>query len=288
MMKQWMRALKQLHALTRQAPAYARHIAYPGHRAFIHDVMAEGRRKNIINLLLEVDVTVLKQTVEQANAEEPGRLSLTACIAFAFAQAIDADKGMHAYRDGGKRTILFEEIDIAVMVEREIDGAMLPVPFILRHAASKHATAIREELHQAQETAIGTTGPMSALDRAFFSLPLFLRKIIWIFIRRDPQLFKQLIGTVGLTSMGMHGSGSAVCIPITPMTLTLSIGTIGKRLKLMDKVVEREILQLNLGADHDLIDGVPLMRFAENLKNRLEDFSLAADQLPTNPSDLKT
>ena len=55
------------------------------------------------------------------------------------------------------------------------------------------------------------------------------------------------------------------------MTLTLSIGAICLQPAFADGVlVEREFLQLNLSADHDIIDGAPLMRFAAALKKNLE------------------
>jgi pyruvate/2-oxoglutarate dehydrogenase complex dihydrolipoamide acyltransferase (E2) component len=68
----------------------------------------------------------------------------------------------------------------------------------------------------------------------------------------------------------MHTSGSAVVVPITPMTLTLSIGSIEKKLFLEDgQVVKRDVVHLNLSADHDLIDGAPLMRFVDRFKKEL-------------------
>ena len=51
----------------------------------------------------------------------------------------------------------------------------------------------------------------------------------------------------------------------------LSIGSISTQLVLENGCpVEREIIHLNLGADHDLIDGAPLMRFAERFRKKLE------------------
>ena len=113
-------------------------------------------------------------------------------------------------------------------------------------------------------------GPMSALELQFFLLPRPLRKALWFFIRRNPYWFKDLAGTTVVTSMGMYASGATVVIPITPMTLSLSIGAIEKSLALQDgQIVEREIIHLILSADHEIIDGAPLMRFAERLKTIL-------------------
>ena len=93
---------------------------------------------------------------------------------------------------------------------------------------------------------------------------------MWFLIRRKPYWFKDVAGTAGVTSMGMYTSGAAVGVPITPMTLTLTIGTIEKKLALRDgQAVERDVVHLNLSVDHDVVDGAPLMRFAERFRQEL-------------------
>lgn len=263
--------LPQLLKLFREPPAPGTYQAYPKLRNFILDVMAEGRRKNIINLLFEADVTLARQQLARHGEETGERISLTTFIAKSLACAIDEDKFMHGYRQGKSKLVLFDEVDLAVMVERDIQDGKLPVAQIVRSANSKSMNEINNELQAAKVSPLGENGPLSALETFFFELPFCVRKIVWFFIRRDPYLFKQLAGTVGITSMGMHVSGQAVLIPITPMTLTLSIGSIGTKLVLENGIpAEREIIQLNLGADHDIIDGAPLVRFSDRLKKKLE------------------
>ena len=114
---------------------------------------------------------------------------------------------------------------------------------------------------------------MNALETQFFLLPRFLRKAVWFVIRRNPYWFKDVAGTAAVTSLGMYASGSAAGIPITPMTLTLTIGTIEKKPALEDigQLVEREVVHLVLSVDHDVVDGAPLMRFTERFKQLLRD-----------------
>jgi pyruvate/2-oxoglutarate dehydrogenase complex dihydrolipoamide acyltransferase (E2) component len=101
-------------------------------------------------------------------------------------------------------------------------------------------------------------------------LPAALRKPLWFYVRRNPYWFKDMAGTVAVTSMGMYTSGSAVVIPITPMTLTLSIGSIDKRLVLREgQVSERDVINLNVNVDHAVVDGAPLMRFVHRFKELL-------------------
>lgn len=272
--------LSQLLALIKQPPAEATYRPYPRLRNFILDVMAEGRRKHTINLLFEADIHAARSLIAQYETQYGERISITTYLAKSLAHALNADKSMQAYRLGRSKLVMFEDIDLAIMVERELDDATIPVPLIVRAANRKSISVIQHELRAAKSTPLGENGLMSALEQQFFALPRMLRKFIWFFIRRDPYLFKQLAGTVGITSMGMHVDGPAVVIPITPMTLTLSIGAIHSRLMLVDGCpVEHEYIQMNLGVDHDIIDGAPLMRFAERFKQIL----LSGDAL-TSPT----
>jgi pyruvate/2-oxoglutarate dehydrogenase complex dihydrolipoamide acyltransferase (E2) component len=264
--------LLQLISLVRQPRPPGAHQPYPKLRNFILDLMAEGRRRNTVNLLFEADLGPVRRHLARHKAATGERISVTAYIAKSLACAIDENKSMHAYRHGKSRLIVFDEIDLAFMVERDVDGGMMPVTLIVRAANRKHSAEIHQELQAAKTAPLGENGPLSALEKQFFELPAPLRKIAWFFIRRDPILFKQLAGTVGITSLGMHAGGPAIGIPITPMTLTLSIGSPGKKLVLENGCpVECEYIQLNLGANHDIVDGAPLMRFADRFRTMLEE-----------------
>jgi len=266
------KVITQLIALIKQQPSAATHRSYPKLRNFILDIMAEGRRKNIINLLFETELAPIRQHITNYATQHSERITLTSYISKAFACAIDEDKSIQGYRQGKSKLVIFDEVDLSVMIEREIDGHTMPVTLIVRAGNRKSISEISQEIRRAKTAVIGDTGPMNALDKQFFELPRLLRKIIWFEMRRDPHLFKQLAGTVGVTSMGMHASGPAVILPITPMTLTLSIGAIHKKLVLENGLaVERDFIQMNLGADHDIIDGAPLMRFSDRFKRKLLD-----------------
>jgi len=257
--------------LWQQPPAAGTVFLFPRIRNAILDGMVEGRRKNIINLVLKVDITVLLQELDRLQLPVDSRPSLTACIGWVFARTIDQDRSLQAYRLGGKKMVVFDEVDVAMMVEREIDGHQLPIVHIIRAANRKGLAEIDQSLRWAKTAPLGSHGPLSKLKYRFFTLPTVLRRLVWWYLRRDPYLFKQLAGTVGITSMGMHLHGPGVVLPITPMSLTLSIGSVEQGWQVIEEtLVRRQFLHLNLGADHDVIDGAPLMRFAERFRVALE------------------
>lgn len=263
--------LVRILRLGRQPSAPAVERPYPKLRNAVLDILAEGRRKNIINLLIEADVTTLRTQLASHNEAGDHHLSLTACIAHLFACAVDQDRTMQAYRLGTSKMVVFDEVDLALMVERELAGQRMPMVHIIRAANQKDVQQMQQEITMAKTAPLGSGGLLSCLEQRFFEFPLLLRRVVWWVIRRDPHLFKRFAGTVGVTSLGMHAHGSAVVVPITPMTLTLSIGSIEKKPFIKDGLlVEREVIRFNLGADHDLIDGAPLMRFGERFRKMVE------------------
>ena len=265
MLSQLIDQLKMPHAPGQTQP-------YPRLRNFLLDALAEGKRKHIAHVMLEADIGGIKERLAERRQRGEAPVSMTSYIAKSFASAIETDKRMQAYRLGQSRLVVFDDVDFAFMIEREWKDEPIPVFYIVRAAQQKSASDIHRELQTARETPLGTDGPMNALEMQFFLLPRFLRKAVWFVIRHNPYWFKDVAGTAAVTSMGMYTAGAAVGIPITPMTLTLTIGTIEKKPALHDgQLVERDVVHLVLSVDHDIVDGAPLMRFAERLKQLLRD-----------------
>jgi pyruvate/2-oxoglutarate dehydrogenase complex dihydrolipoamide acyltransferase (E2) component len=264
--------LSQLIDQLKMPHAPGKTVPYPRLRNFLQDALAEGKRKHIAHVMLEADIGGIKERLAERRQRGQEPISMTSYIAKSFACAIETDRRMQAYRLGKSRLVVFDDIDLAFMIEREWGGEPIPIFTILRAAQQKSAPDIHRALQAARDTPLGADGPMNALEMQFFLLPRFLRKAVWFVIRRNPYWFKDVAGTAAVTSMGMYTSGAAVGVPITPMTLTLTIGTIEKKPALQDgQLIERDVVHLCLSVDHDIVDGAPLMRFAERFKQMLRD-----------------
>lgn len=246
-------------------------------RNFILDVMREGKKNSTIYANIEIDISEPLQKINSLKKTNNKSISLTAYLSRCLSIAINKNRIMHAIRKN-KDLIIYDEIDIAFMIEREVDGALQPVNYIIRGTNKKSTLEIQEELRTASKAPIGKSHAMNKYEYHFWKSPNFLRKLVWFVIRRSPKLKKTFVGTVGLTSMGMFGSGNINIYPITPMTLTLSVGTIEKKLiKINGEIKERNILHTVLCANHDIIDGAPLIRFSELFKKIVQE----ASELPT-------
>ncbi|MFN3655981.1 MAG: 2-oxo acid dehydrogenase subunit E2 [Pseudolabrys sp.] len=278
-------AWSQLIGLSRSPEPTAEIRRYPPLRNFVADILAEGRRKKIAHITFEADISGIRERLAEYRRQTGEAVSITSYIAKSYACALAENTRMQAYRLGRSRLISFDDVDLAFMVERDADGEPQPVFYIVRAAQKKTAQEIHKELQVAKQVPLGTTGPISALELQFFLLPRFVRRIVWFFIRRNPYWFKSVAGTAGLTSFGMHTSGAAIGLPITPMTLTLTVGAIEKKLALHDgAVVEREVIHMNISMDHDIIDGAPSMRFANRLKEILQLGTALAPAPPAQES----
>lgn len=78
----------------------------------------------------------------------------------------------------------------------------------------------------------------------------------------------------------MFGKGSGWGIPLNDHTVDLTLGGIVEKPGIVDgQTAVREYLCLTLSLNHALIDGAPAARFAEQLKDLIENgYGLSTDE----------
>src|SRR5438128_2228565 len=91
-------------------------------------------RRHTMHALVEVDVTDTRQAIREYRTRAGAPLSLTAFLIACLARAIDEDKAMQAYRLGRRQLVLFADVDVTTLVERDVEGHKIPVPLIIRAA----------------------------------------------------------------------------------------------------------------------------------------------------------
>jgi pyruvate/2-oxoglutarate dehydrogenase complex dihydrolipoamide acyltransferase (E2) component len=230
-----------------------------------------------MHALLEVDVTDACQSIRAYRSEAGEPLSFTAFVVWCVAQAVDADKRMHAYRKGWSRLILFDDVDVAVIVERPVEGQRVPVPYVIRGANRKEPAAIHREIRMAQqEEAPQALGGARWLP-LWLLLPGFLRRFAWRALLGNP-CWRKITGTVLVTAVGMFGQGTGWGIPLAIHALCVTVGGIARKPGVVcsgaggreERIEVREFVSLTLSIDHDVIDGAPAARFAARLKELIE------------------
>jgi len=244
-------------------------IPFPADRKVIVDGLRYGARRHLVYGLVELDVTGPRELIRRHKAQTGESLSFTAYIATCFALAVAANPSVQAYRNWRNQLIIFDDVDVVVMIETEVGGVALP--HIVRNANRKTFRQIHDEVRlvQAGPQSSPQTGGLISLGSR---LPRFIRDLFYWFIRRDPHQFKKIGGTVIVTAVGMFAHGNGWGLGVLPYhTLGLLIGGIGQKPGAMDGRIElREYLSLTITFDHDIVDGAPAARFAQRLKELIE------------------
>jgi pyruvate/2-oxoglutarate dehydrogenase complex dihydrolipoamide acyltransferase (E2) component len=232
------------------------------------DLLTATKRKNIIHGLVEIDVTNAHRMLRQREAAGED-LSFTAFLIHAVARAIDEDRIMHAYRRRG-RLILFDEVDVNAQVEAAVSGQRIVQSLLIRSANHKSVEQLSSEIRAGQHhNAQSERRYRGAL--AFLSLPRPVRALAWRFVLGNPEWFKRLGGTVGISSVGMFGPAGGWGIPIAPPTLMITVGGIATKPRYVDgQLLARELLDLTISVDHEVVDGAPAARFARRLAELVE------------------
>lgn len=79
------------------------------------------------------------------------------------------------------------------------------------------------------------------------------------------------MGNVSVTSLGMIGSANGWFIPVSVHPISFGIGKVTKKpVVINDRVEIREILNMTVLMDHDIVDGAPMARFISDLSGRIE------------------
>lgn len=80
------------------------------------------------------------------------------------------------------------------------------------------------------------------------------------------------MGNVAFTSIGMMGKVNGWFIPISVHPICFGISSIIKKPSVIDDRIEiREILNMSILFDHDVIDGAPMARFIIDLSKNIEN-----------------
>jgi pyruvate/2-oxoglutarate dehydrogenase complex dihydrolipoamide acyltransferase (E2) component len=247
-------------------------VPYSKLRRVMAITLHSAQRKPMIHGLIEVDVSRAREFLREHKARTGESLSFTAFIITCLAQAVDENKSVHAYRKGSKHLVMFDEVDVATMIEREMAGQKQPIVYIIRAANKKTFREIHHEIRAAQMEAVEQAWE-GLKDFGWLPLVVFrgLWPIFWWMMGRSPQMQKKYGGTVGVTAVGMFGKGTGWGIPITERTLDLTLGGIAEKPGVVDgQIAVREYLSMTLSFNHDLIDGAPAARFTQRLKELIE------------------
>lgn len=244
-------------------------LPYPRIRQLMVDGGRLGLQKHTIHGLVEFDVTEARSILRRQMGETGEKLSFSAFILACLGQAIEADKQLHAYRNWRNQLVIFDEVDVNMLFEVEVDGKKTLRPHILRGVNQKTIYTLHQEIRTFQRE--HQSSQESKFIDWFVRMPAFVRRVFLWALFQNPQHLKEYYGTVLVSSIGMFGAGSGWGIPVPNHSLQITLGGIGEKPAVVDhSVVVREFLSVTVSFDHDVIDGAPAARFIQRLKQLIE------------------
>ncbi|MCP4181532.1 MAG: 2-oxo acid dehydrogenase subunit E2 [bacterium] len=232
-----------------------------------------SNKKNAIHCLTKIDVSKSLLMRKKHFDDKGEKLSFTAYIIKCFAEAIKEFPEMNSFIKGNK-LILLDDINISIMVEREIDGVKVPEPLGLQKVQDKTVTQIHEEIRNAQKNMGNELGNLT--NTAWIKyIPRFLIRIFIKLAERNIKMAKRY-GKVAVTAVGMFSSSASWFIPHGTATVLLTIGSISKE-NTHSKSGEsdfNEMLHITASFNHEIIDGAPAARFMKHFEKILQSGEL--------------
>ncbi len=226
--------------------------------------------KNRIYGLVEMDVTEARKFILENEAKSGEKLSFTAWVIKCIAKAISEHSEIQAFKKGKKKLIVFDDVDVGMIIERQVKSERFPTQYVVRKANEKSFRQIHNEIRRAQMS--DTSGRfvagegIPASTSIFLRLPGILRKPFWWKIKSNPFLRKHLMGTVAVTAVGMFGKGGGWAIPVGLHPVVFALGGISKRPRnLVNPVEVGDYLNMTVMFDEEVSFGAPATRFIARL-----------------------
>jgi len=251
---------------------------FPSSRQSTFDAGYIGMRKHHVKALIELDVTHARKAIRNLRYQKKD-ISFNAWMIKCIGQAINEYKDIHAIRKGKNKLVIFDDVDVSIIVEKKVMNERVPLPVVIRKINKKTIEDIYNEIKLAKNQEV-----MSEKDyllgenkfkwamKIYVSLPQFIRVFIWKhIILKKPFLMKIMAGTAVITSVGTLGKVRGWAIPVSPLPVCFALGSIVKKPGIFKERIEiREFLYMTILIDHDVIDGAPAARFVSRLAKLVE------------------
>lgn len=263
-------------------------VPFPLMRRLVRDLGWLVQDRYTMRGFLEIDVTYPRALLREYKAMTGDSLSFTAFLIKCVAEAVNNHKSIQAMLNWRGNLVIFEDVDIGTLIEREVDGQRFPLAHTIRAANKKSFLEIHNEVRQVQAEPL--SDKEAGMLKNLVKMPKFIRRwLLWI-VSKIPKLRKDFMGTVSLSAVGMFGSKNGWGMVTNVHSLSLIVGSITKKPGIVnDRIEIREYLNLTVEFDHEIVDGAPAARFTKELVDLIESgFSLNRMQFPDMDTEIET
>ena len=247
----------------------------PRTRIATFDIFDVGLRKHHVSAILEFDVTESRSKLRDLRRNGTP-VSFNAWIIKVIGKSLKAQPEAAAFLHTKKKLIIFEDINVSFLVEKVISGSRVPIPLVISKVNEKTAFEISQEIEKAKSQTLNSDDIQldkkpDSYQRLYYMLPGFLRRLFWIILLKKTKAAFRIMGNVAVTSVGMMGKINGWFIHKSVHPLSFGIGSIIKKPAVIGNEIRiREILNMTILIDHDVIDGAPMVRFLDDLTKQIE------------------
>lgn len=249
---------------------------FPKSRIATIDIGSIGKLKHHVAAMIEIDVTNSRSRLKMLKTENK-KISFISWLIKVIGYTIKQHEFVGAYLKGKKQIIIYNDINISIIVEKSIDGQKVPIPLVINKTNERSIESIKDQINDAinkefTEEDIVLQKKSGRIERLYYSLPGFLRRKVWKYILRHPQFAYNKMGNAAVTSVGSARNIKGWFIPISVHPVCFGLSKINKKPWVVDGEIQiREILNMTVLLDHDVTDGIPMARFISNLIENIEN-----------------
>lgn len=248
----------------------------PQSRIATFDIFSVGLLRHHVSALLEFDVTESRRMLRELR-KKGVNISFNAWLIKVISATLHNYPESTGYLYNKKKLILFNDINISILVEKNIAGNKIPIPVVIEKANQKTAAQISDEIEKAKnqdlsENDIVINKKTDFWERLYYYMPGFLRRGVWKFMLRNPWIAYRKMGNAVITSVGMMGKINGWFIQKSVHPVSFGIGSVLKKAVVIENEIKvREILNMTILIDHDVIDGAPMVRLLNELTKTIEN-----------------
>ncbi len=252
-------------------------ITFPKSRIATIDVCETGKRKHHVTGMFELDVTLSREKIKALNKGRKEKVSFNAWMISVIAGTIKDYEHAASFLKGKRSLIIFNDINVSVIVEKKLNGTKVPIPLIIEKANERSAESISRQISKAKsqtltESDIVLQKKQNRWEKMYYLFPGYLRRYFWKYLMRHPKLAYKKMGNVAFTSLGITGNVNGWFIPVSVHPICFGLSTVTKKPVVVNGKIEiRDILNMTVLFDHDVIDGAPMARLIRDLSKKIQN-----------------
>jgi hypothetical protein len=211
---------------------------FPRSRIATFDTFSVGMLKHHVSALLEFDVTESRKRLQELRRKGQNA-SFNGWIIKVISNVVNRHPEAAAFLHSKRKLITFDDINISIAVEKEINGKKVPIPLVIEKTNEKSAVEITGEIEEAKKRELSEKDIVlkkkpAIYESIYYRLPGSLRRAFWKILLRNPKYAFGKMGNVMVTSVGMIGRINGWFIHTSVHPLSFGIGSVLKKTVVID------------------------------------------------------